>query len=65
MLKYISDECMLMEVDWGGNLKLNYTSCGVKLILNFMVDRELMELTQMDTTSMDFTQEAMVPVPTI
>ena len=47
MLKYISDECMLMEVDWGGNVKLNYTSCGCmlkevdwggKLILNSMVD---------------------------
>ena len=47
MLKYISDECMLMEVDWGDNVKLNYTSCGCmlkevdwggKLILNSMVD---------------------------
>ena len=47
MLKYISDGCMLMEVDWGGNLKLNYTSCGCmhmevewggKLIVHCMVD---------------------------
>ena len=46
MLKYISNGCMLMEVDWGGNLKLNYTSCGCmlmevdwggKLIANSMV----------------------------
>ena len=48
MLKYISDVCMLMEVDWGGNLKLNYTSCGCmlmevdwggKLMINSMVDQ--------------------------
>ena len=47
MVKYISNGCMLMEVDWGGNLKLNYTSCecmlmevdwGGKLIVNSMVD---------------------------
>ena len=25
---YTSSGCMLMEVDWGGKLKLNYTSCG-------------------------------------
>ena len=46
MLKYTSNGCMLMEVDWGGNLKLNYTSCGCilmevdwggKLIANSMV----------------------------
>ena len=47
MLKYTSNGCMLMEVDWGGNLKLIHTSCGCvlmevdwgdKLILNSMVD---------------------------
>ena len=47
MLKYTSNGCMLMEVDWGGNLKLIHTSCGCmlmqvdwggKLILNYMVD---------------------------
>ena len=47
MLKYTSNVCMLMEVDWGGNLKLTHTSCGYmlmevdwggKLILNSMVD---------------------------
>ena len=47
MLKYISNGCMLMEVDWGGKFKLNYTSCecmlmevdwGGKLIVNSMVD---------------------------
>ena len=46
MLKYTSSGCMLMEVDWGGNLKLNYTSSrcmlvevdwGGKLIANSMV----------------------------
>ena len=47
MLKYTSSGCMLIEVDWGGNLKLNYTLCGCmlmevdwggKLIDNSMVD---------------------------
>ena len=47
MLKYTSNGCMLMEVDWGGNLKLIHTSCGCmlmevywggKLIDNYMVD---------------------------
>ena len=34
-LNYISSRCMLMEGDWGGKLKLNYTSCGC---INSMVD---------------------------
>ena len=47
LLKYTSNGCLLMEVDWGGNLKLIHTSCecmlmevdwGGKLILNSMVD---------------------------
>ena len=47
MLKYTSNGCMLMELDWGGNLKLIHSSCGCmlmegdwedKLILNSMVD---------------------------
>ena len=47
MLQYTSNGCMLMEVDWGSNLKLIHTSCGCmlmevawggKLILNSMVD---------------------------
>ena len=47
MLKYTSNRCMFMEVDWGGNLKLIHTSCGCvlmevdwggKLILNSMVE---------------------------
>ena len=47
MLKYTSNGCLLMEVDWGGNLKLIHTSCecmlmevdwGGKLILNSTVD---------------------------
>ena len=47
MLKDPSNGCMLMEVDWEGKLKLNYTSSrcmvmevdwGGKLILNSMVD---------------------------
>ena len=29
---YTSSGCMLMEVDWGGKLKLNYTSCGCMLM---------------------------------
>ena len=29
---YISSGCMLMEVDWGGKLKLNYTSSGCMLM---------------------------------
>ena len=46
MLKYRSSECIIMEVDCIGNLKLNYTSCGCmlmeadrggKLIINSMV----------------------------
>ena len=28
MFKHTSSGCMLMEIDWGGKLKLNYTSCG-------------------------------------
>ena len=32
MLKYTSNGYMLMEVDWGGNLKLNHTSCGCMLM---------------------------------
>ena len=32
MLKYTSNRCILMEVDWGGNLKLNYTSSGCMLM---------------------------------
>ena len=44
---YTSSGCVLMEVDWGGNLKLNYSSrrCilievdwGGKLIVNSVVD---------------------------
>ena len=44
---YTSSECMLMEVDWGGKLKLNYTSCGCilmevdwggRIIVNSMVN---------------------------
>ena len=47
MIKPTSSGNMLMEVDWGGNLKHNYTSCGFmlmevdwecKLINNSMVD---------------------------
>ena len=47
MHKHISSGNMLMEVDWGGNLKHNYTSSGSmlmevdwggKLIINSMVD---------------------------
>ena len=47
MLKHTSNGNMLMEVDWGGNLKHNYTSSGSmlmevdwggKLIANSMVD---------------------------
>ena len=47
MFKYTSNGCMLMEVDWGGNLKLIHTSCGCmlmevdwggKLIVNSMVN---------------------------
>ena len=47
MLKHKSSGNMLMEVDWGGNLKNNYTSCGSmlmevdwggKLLINSMVD---------------------------
>ena len=43
---YPSGGCMLMEVDWGGKLKINYTSCGCilmevdwggKLIVNPMI----------------------------
>ena len=43
---YTSGGCMLMDVDWGGKLKLNYTSygcvlmevdCGGKLIVNSMI----------------------------
>ena len=46
MLQYTSNGCMLMEVDWGGNLKLTHISGGCmlmevgwggKLILNSMV----------------------------
>ena len=29
---YTSSGCMLMEVDWGGKLRLNYTSCGCMII---------------------------------
>ena len=29
---YTSSGCMLMEVDWGGKLKLNYTSCGCMIM---------------------------------
>ena len=74
MLKYMSSGNMLMDVDWGGYLKHNCTSSGPmlmevdwrgKLIINSMVDWELMKLTQMDTTSLKLTGEAMVPVPTI
>ena len=45
-------QCMLMEVDWGGKLKLNYTSCGCmlmevdwggKLIVSSMVDWRIHE----------------------
>ena len=32
MLKYTSSGCMLMEVDWRGNLNFNYTSCGYMLM---------------------------------
>ena len=32
MLKYTSNGCMLMEIDWGGNLKLIHTSCGCMLM---------------------------------
>ena len=32
MLKYTSNGCMLMKVDWGGNLKLIHTSCGCMLM---------------------------------
>ena len=32
MLKYTSNGCMVMEVDWGGNPKLNYTSYGCMLM---------------------------------
>ena len=47
MFQHTSSGCMLMEVDWEGNLKLNNTSCGCmlmevdwggKLIVNSMVD---------------------------
>ena len=47
MLKHTSSGNMLMEVEWGGNLKHNYTSSGSmlmevdwgdKLIINSMVD---------------------------
>ena len=47
MFKHTSCGCMLMEVDWGGNLKPTYTSCGCmlmkvgwgdKLIVYSMVD---------------------------
>ena len=47
MLKYTSNGCIFMGVDWGGNLKLIHTSCGCmlmevdwggKLILNSLVD---------------------------
>ena len=47
MLKHASSGNMLMEVDWGGNLKHNYTSSGSilmevdwggKLLINSMVD---------------------------
>ena len=74
MLKYTSNGCMVMEVDWGGNLKLIYTSCGCmlmevdwgdKLIVNLWLTGELMELTQMDTTSLKLTGEAVIPDPTI
>ena len=74
MLKHTSSVNMLIEVDWGDNLKTNYTSSGSmlmevdwggKLIINCMVDGELMKLTQIDTTSLKLTGEAMVPVPTI
>ena len=49
---YTSSGCMLMEVDWGGKLKLNYTSCGCmlmrvdwggKLIVNSMVNWRIHE----------------------
>ena len=74
MLKHTSSGNILMEVDSGDNLKNNYTSSGSmlmevdwggKLTINSMVDGELMKLTQMDTTSLKLTGEAMVPVPTI
>ena len=32
MLKYTSSGNMLMDVDWGGNFKLNYTSSGSMLM---------------------------------
>ena len=32
MLKHTSNGYMLMEVDWGGNLKLIHTSCGYMLM---------------------------------
>ena len=32
ILKYTSNGCMLMEVDWGGILKLNNTSSGCMLM---------------------------------
>ena len=63
-----------MEVNWGGKLKFNYTSCGCmlmevawvgKLIVNSIVDWGAIILTQMDITSLKLTGEAMIPVPTI
>ena len=63
-----------MEVDVGGKLMLNYTSCGFmlmevdwggKLIVDPMVDLEVMKLTQLDTMSLKSTREAMIPVSTI
>ena len=72
-LKHTSGN-MLMEVDWGGNLKHNYTSSGSmlmevnwgdKLIINSTVDWRTHETHQMDTTSLKLTGEAMVPGPTI
>ena len=59
ILKHTLSGNMLMEVDWGGNLKHNYKSSGSmlmevdwggKLIINSMVDWGVHGTHQMDTT---------------
>ena len=62
MLKYASNGCMLIKVDWGGNLI--HTSCGCMLIevdwetnsySTLWLTGKRMKLTPMDTTSLRLT----------